>query len=107
MTPVAFAQVNLLEKIKNKPATELQTRLSFQFIDAPNFELQENLKNKILILKIRNVQVGDIPNLIVFKDPLLGGVRIRKISDFEHWALIRTKHPNLLYKVVPQKKRLK
>ncbi len=104
MTPVAFAQVNLLEKIKNKPATELQTRLSFQFIDAPDFELQENLKNKILILKIRNAQVGDIPNLIVFKDPLLGGVRIRKINDFEHWALIRTKHPNLLYKVVPQKR---
>ncbi len=100
-----FAQSsNQLQRILNQPTTETETLLTFEFTRRPLFEIQENLKARVLILKLRNVQLGELPNLIVFQDPLLAGIEIIKIKKNEVWAKLKTKHPGLLYRVIPQQK---
>ena len=98
------AQENQLKDIKLIPQDDLKTTLSLISQEAPDFEIVENLKLKILIVKLRNTRSDKLSSVINFKDPLINGVRIQSISKKEHWLKIRTKYPDLKYSVLPRKK---
>jgi len=98
----AFGEVNYIDRVSNSPSGENQSVLTFETYDTPNFEIVENLKAKVLVLKFRNTVLGEIGDLLVFRDPLIAGVQLQKISKTEYWAKIRTKFPNLTYKFLPQ-----
>jgi len=95
--------INNLEKVKNLPKSELETKLELTLFDRPLYQIQENLAKKVLVIKFHQTKLGDLPKLVVFKDPLIAGVEFEQVSPTELWAKFKLKHPNLLFKVVPQK----
>jgi len=98
----AFGEVNYIDRVSNSPLNENQTTLTFETYTTPDFEIVENLKAKVLTLKFRNTVLGEIADLLVFRDPLVAGVQLQKISKTEYWAKIRTKFTGLTYQFLPQ-----
>lgn len=107
-----FAQVNNLDRIKNKPKGELQTTLTFELQSSPNYEILSNFPARVMVIKFRGTLLGDVARLIAFQDPILKGLQLEEVevvdpksgvTNLEYWAKIRTKHTNLGYRVLPDK----
>lgn len=94
-----FAAINTLEKIENIPHDNYRTFLKIYSQDIPNYEVFENLKSKVFILKFRNTTLKDIPNLIVLNNPLLNGLQVQKIGDTEYWIKIKLKYSDTMFNV--------
>ncbi|MDT8448391.1 MAG: tetratricopeptide repeat protein [bacterium] len=95
---------NYLDRISNQPDGDLRTVLTLESFEPPDYEIVENLSSKVFIVKFRGTKLGEISDLIVFRDPLLSGVQIQKVDRGEYWVKVRAKHDNLTYKVLPQPK---
>lgn len=98
--PTMIAQVNQLVSIKYTSQSEFHTLLEFQSQTAPDFEIFENIKSKIIIIKFRNTKLGNVPKLAVFEDTLIQGLKIQQIDTNEYWVKIKTHFPDLLYKII-------
>jgi len=98
--PFTFAQINQLINIKYTNQGEFYTLLEFQSQSAPDFEIFENIKSKIIIIKFRNTKLGNVPRLAVFEDVLIQGLKIQQIDTNEYWIKIKTNFPDLLYKII-------
>jgi tetratricopeptide (TPR) repeat protein len=90
---------NRLEKIEHSSKGEKRTVIKIYNQSAPNYEIFENLKAKILIIKLRDTVLGSFPTLQTFNDPLVTGIQIQQIDTLEYWVKIRTKIPHLNYKI--------
>ncbi|OGG96615.1 MAG: hypothetical protein A2527_03395 [Candidatus Lambdaproteobacteria bacterium RIFOXYD2_FULL_50_16] len=100
----AMGQVNYLDHITNKPVGETETLLTLETYDPPNYEVVANLTSQVMIIKFRNIKLGEISDLIVFRDPLLSGIQIQKVDKEEFWVKIRAKRNDLKYEILPQKR---
>ncbi|MBT3933042.1 MAG: hypothetical protein HOF35_02170, partial [Bacteroidetes bacterium] len=99
-TPLTYAQLNRLINIKYTNQGEYHTLLEFQSQSTPDFEIFENIKSKIIIIKFRNTKLGNVPKLAVFEDTLIQGLKIQQIDTNEYWIKIKTNFPDLLYKII-------
>ncbi len=94
-----LAAENKLQKIEYSSPGKAQTLIRFVNESTPDFEIFERLNKKTLIIKLRNTNVGTVPELMVFDDELVSGIRIQQVDEKEYWIKVRTKIPNLLFKV--------
>jgi len=95
---------NSLQKIEYTSQGEFRTILRIYNRNAPNYEILENLKAKILIIKFRDTELGNFPKLQVFDDPLVQGIQTQRIDEQEYWVKIKTKYSDVNYRILPQKK---
>lgn len=93
------AAENVLEKIEFVSKKQASTQIDFTSQDPPNFEIIENLNKKIYIIKFRNTSLGDIDELVGFKNSILEGFRVRKIEENEYWVMIKAKYEDLKVKI--------
>jgi len=103
MTTSSQAADNVLEKIEFKSPKKNSTQLDFISQAPPNFEIIENLKKKIYIIKFRDTNLGDIHELVVFQNSILDGFRIKQIEENEFWVLIKAGYDDLKVKIGKRK----
>lgn len=94
---------NTLQKIDYSAQGEHRTLIRVHHQSPPNFEIFENLKSNILIVKLRDMELGSVPQYQVFDNPLVGGFQIQKIDEREYWIKIKTKVTDLRFKILPSK----
>ncbi|MCP4756250.1 MAG: tetratricopeptide repeat protein [Proteobacteria bacterium] len=99
-----FAAENVLLEIEHTPKGKNLALLSFHSESPPDFEIFENLKKRIFIVKFRQTTLGGIQRRVTFRDSLLGGIEVLKVEEEEYWLKIKTEIPDLLYKIEPRKK---
>ncbi|NQU65206.1 MAG: tetratricopeptide repeat protein, partial [SAR324 cluster bacterium] len=85
-----------LQKIDNYSKGENQAKLNLYFNAKPDFEIFENLKQQIYIVKLRNLTLGSLNRMQVFKEnSLLSGLEIQDIGESAYLVKIRTKYANM------------
>ncbi|MCG8338982.1 MAG: tetratricopeptide repeat protein [Proteobacteria bacterium] len=94
---------NLLEKITHTVTNKSQSSISITSQVRPDYEVVENLKRQVLILKMRGTNLGKIPTLQTYQDSVVLGYQITSISKDEYWVKIKTSIPNLKFRVVVPK----
>ncbi|PCI28854.1 MAG: hypothetical protein COB67_05430 [SAR324 cluster bacterium] len=105
ISPLALLQAqNRLQKIEYRSQGEFRTLLQIYNREIPHFEVFENLKARVLIIKFRNTDLGNFPKLQLFDDPLINGIQTQQIDQREYWVKIRTRYSDLRYRIIPQKK---
>lgn len=100
----AEEQTNFIDRLSNQPKGELESVLTIESFEPPDYELVANLEAKILTIKFRGTKLGEIGDLLVFRDPLIAGVQLQRVDRHEYWAKVRLKHDNLTFKVLPQER---
>lgn len=93
-----LAQVNDLLRIENTPFGKNQTRLDLTFRSSPDFEVIENIKHQIFIIKLRQIDIKEVKKTIVFDNKtLIQGIEIQPVDQYEYWLKIRLTTPNVLF----------
>ena len=100
-----LAKPNVLTKIDNYSKGPHQAKVNIYFEAQPNFEIFENLKHRIYVIKLRNMTAGNMGRMQVFKDnSLIRGVEIQDVGNSEYLLKIRTKYPNIKAAIIRLKK---
>ncbi|MCP4297163.1 MAG: tetratricopeptide repeat protein, partial [Proteobacteria bacterium] len=99
-SPPISAQ-NRLEKIEYSSEDEIRTFIKIYSRSTPHYEIFENIKSGILIVKFRNTTPGNFPTIQAFDNHLISGIQTQKIDENEYWVKIKTKFRDLEYRVVP------
>lgn len=97
-TPLS-AELNSLSKIEHIKQDDYRTFLKFYNQTTPNYEVFENLKSKVVIIKFRNTRLSKIASLIVLDNPLLSGLQVQKITDTEYWVKVKLKHADTMFNI--------
>ena len=94
-----------LQKIDNYSKGANQAKVNFYFDARPDFEIFENLKQQIYIIKLRNMAEGRLNRMHVFKEnSLIRGLDIQDIGKSEYLVKIRTKYPNIKAAIIRRNK---
>ncbi len=95
------AATNTLKGIRHIPQDQYRTLLEFESEKTPDYEIYENIKSNIIIVKFRSTALGSsLPGNLRLDDPLIRGFGIQTIDDAEHWVKIKTNFQDLLFRVV-------
>jgi tetratricopeptide (TPR) repeat protein len=94
-----------LKKIDNYSKGAHQAKLNIYFDAKPDFEVFENLKHRIYIIKLRNMDLGNIGKMHVFKEnSLIRGLEIQDIGNSEYLIKIRTKSTDIKAAIIRRNK---
>lgn len=97
----ANGELNTLVKIDYTSPAENQTLVRFHTKSKPDYEMFENLDRQIFVIKMRNSQIPDNRNYVVFKDELVSGYMVQRAGENAFFVKLRTEVPDLLFKVLP------
>lgn len=101
----SLAAPNAMKRIDQYAKGQNKARVNLYFETRPDFEIFENLKRQIYLIKLRNVFPQRVQKTHVFSDnPLLKGLEIQGINSNEYWVKIRTRLPNITAAVIRRDK---
>lgn len=101
----AQAADNQLEKIDHSATGKNQSTLTTIHTVRPNYEISENLKRQVFILKFRNTELGGLSRVRIYEESLIAGYQISEIDSGEYWLKIKTSAPDLRFRVIVPKEK--
>ena len=95
---VSLAANNILQKIEYISESRNSSVLKFISNNPPDFEIFENLKKRVFIIKFRNTSLARMPVEQVYQDSVLSGIQVQRIDNKEYWVKIRVSSPELNFR---------